>query len=281
VRRDFCGLVRQVCERSLELLLRPDRSLEAATQHVRDVVADLRRGTIDPSLLIISKTMAKKGEADYVAKTAHVELAEKLKKRDPKSAPRPGDRVPYIVIAGAAGAKVYERAEDPQYAETQGLPIDADYYIEQQLRQPLLRIFEPVVGGDPAKVVSMLFAGGEGRRTSAPSAVAKSGLGAFMKKSEKCMVCGAVVPHTAAFCKNCAGTEKAEAAREAKIVERGSVSARKDALRARCSGCVGSALGDAHERCANVSCEIFFERARVCKALDQVQASFTRLNLDW
>merc|ERR1719162_1267852 len=42
VRRDWCALVRQVCERSLELLLRPDRSLEAASEYVRGVVAELR-----------------------------------------------------------------------------------------------------------------------------------------------------------------------------------------------------------------------------------------------
>eukprot|EP00971_Amphidinium_carterae_P203683 4042409-Amphidinium_carterae.1 len=33
----------------------------------------------------------KKGDADYVARAAHVELAEKLRKRDPRTAPRAGD----------------------------------------------------------------------------------------------------------------------------------------------------------------------------------------------
>ena len=40
VRRDWCGLVRQVCERSLELLLRPDWSIDAAVDYVRGIVGD-------------------------------------------------------------------------------------------------------------------------------------------------------------------------------------------------------------------------------------------------
>merc|ERR1712066_140555 len=106
-----------------------------------------------------------------------------------------------------------------RYAQTNGLPIDADYYIEQQLKQPLLRIFEPVVGGDPAKVTSMLFAGGEGRRASAPSTASKAGLGAFFKRGEKCIACNASVAGAEAFCKACDGTEKADVARSAKVKE--------------------------------------------------------------
>mmetsp|Transcript_65330 Transcript_65330/g.202329 ORF Transcript_65330/g.202329 Transcript_65330/m.202329 type:complete len:576 (+) Transcript_65330:555-2282(+) len=281
VRRDWCGLVRQVVERSLELLLRPDRSVDAAAEYVRGVVADLRRGTTDPRLLVISKTLGKKDEADYVAKNAHVVLAEKLKKRDPKSAPRSGDRVAYVVVAGTAGAKVYERAEDPQYAQAQELPMDSEYYIEQQLRLPLLRIFEPCVGGDPGKVDSMLFAGDKGRKVLAPSAAAKGGLGAFIKRGEKCIACRTVVQGAEAFCKSCAGTEAAAAAREAKAAEGRALRERREELRARCAKCVGAALGDAHQRCANVDCEIFFERGRVDKGITEAQAAFSRLKIDW
>jgi DNA polymerase delta subunit 1 len=35
---------------------------------------------------------------DYDAKGAHVELAKKMLKRDPATAPTIGDRVPYVII---------------------------------------------------------------------------------------------------------------------------------------------------------------------------------------
>lgn len=35
---------------------------------------------------------------EYDTKAAHVELAKKMKKRDPATAPAVGDRVPYVII---------------------------------------------------------------------------------------------------------------------------------------------------------------------------------------
>lgn len=34
----------------------------------------------------------------YEGKVAHVELAKKMRKRDPATAPNMGDRVPYVII---------------------------------------------------------------------------------------------------------------------------------------------------------------------------------------
>ena len=42
--------------------------------------------------------------------TIHV-LLFRMRKRDPGSAPKLGDRVPYVIIAGTKGAKAYEKAE--------------------------------------------------------------------------------------------------------------------------------------------------------------------------
>jgi DNA polymerase elongation subunit (family B) len=43
---------------------------------------------------------------DYKVKSAHVELAEKMRKRDPATAPAIGDRVPYVIIKAAKGAQL-------------------------------------------------------------------------------------------------------------------------------------------------------------------------------
>ena len=52
--------------------------------------------------LVITKELTKT-DKDYAAKQAHVELANKMRKRDPGSAPKLGDRVPYVIIAAAKG----------------------------------------------------------------------------------------------------------------------------------------------------------------------------------
>lgn len=39
---------------------------------------------------------------------------------------------------------MYENAEDPKFVLENDLPIDTNYYIENQLKKPLKRIFECV-----------------------------------------------------------------------------------------------------------------------------------------
>ena len=95
------------------------------------------------SNLVITKALSKE---EYAAKQAHTELAERMRKRDAGSAPALGDRVAYVMVKGAAGAKGYEKSEDPLYVLENNIPIDTKYYLENQLSKPLLRIFEPILG---------------------------------------------------------------------------------------------------------------------------------------
>ncbi len=62
------------------------------------------------------------------------------------SAPALGDRVAYVIIKGVKGAAAYEKSEDPIYALENNMPIDTKYYLENQLSNPLMRIFEPIMG---------------------------------------------------------------------------------------------------------------------------------------
>ncbi len=50
----------------------------------KDTIADLLQNKIDMSKLVITKALTKD---DYAAKQAHVELAQRMKKRDAGSAP--------------------------------------------------------------------------------------------------------------------------------------------------------------------------------------------------
>lgn len=52
----------------------------------------------------------------------------------------------YVIIKGIKGAAAYEKSEDPIYVLENNIPIDTKYYLENQLSNPLMRIFEPVLG---------------------------------------------------------------------------------------------------------------------------------------
>lgn len=123
-------------------------------------------------------------------RSAHVELAGKMRKRDPATAPAVGDRVAYVIVKGAKGAKAYEKAEDPIYALEHNVPVDVQHYLDHHLAQPLMRIFEPVLK-NPRELLS-----GEHTRAisvATPSAAA-GGIMRFARVRATCLGCRAPLP---------------------------------------------------------------------------------------
>jgi len=125
VRRDNCALVSNVVTQCLNLIL-IEKNVSMAIEYCQRIISDLLTNRLDLSLLVISKSLGKSaGASDYASKQAHVELAERMRKRDPRSAPVVGDRVAYVITRGAKDAKAHEKAEDPLYVLEHGVPIDA------------------------------------------------------------------------------------------------------------------------------------------------------------
>jgi DNA polymerase delta subunit 1 len=129
-----------------------------------------------------------------------VELAERMRKRDEATAPSVGDRVAYVMIKAAKGSKGYEKSEDPLYVLDNNLPIDYQYYLEHQIKQPLLRIFEPVFNN----AEQILFAGEHTRNIFVPKMVATTGLGKFTVVKKTCLGCKNVLEKDAdVICDKC------------------------------------------------------------------------------
>lgn len=76
---------------------------------------------------------------------------------DPRAEPQYGERVPYVVKAGAPGARLIDRVVSPEEVlrdryssvnvianRTRNMRLDADYYISKTLIPPLERIFNLV-----------------------------------------------------------------------------------------------------------------------------------------
>jgi len=75
---------------------------------------------------------------------AHVNLALRLEKEAPDTAPIAGDRVDYVIY-NSTSTKVSESACLPSEIESGKYSIDVNYYMEKQLKGPLLRVLEKVV----------------------------------------------------------------------------------------------------------------------------------------
>lgn len=188
------------------LPVRPCRArlMSALFRYVKSVIAELLQNKVDLSQLVITKALAK---AEYAAKQAHVELAERMKTRDAGSAPALGDRVAYVIIKGAKDSRAYEKAEDPLYVLENNIPIDTRYYLENQLSKPLLRIFEPILGERASSLrecrqialsqTSAYFrvtVAGDHTRSVQIATPTTGGLMGFVKKTLTCLGCKVPLP---------------------------------------------------------------------------------------
>lgn len=267
VRRDNCEMVRNVIETCLDLILYK-KDVEGAKKFVINTVRDLYLNKIDLSQLVISKALTKSGE-QYASKQAHVELVEKLKKRDEGSAPVLGDRVGYIIIKGAKGSAAYERSEDPVYVLDNGLPIDIDYYVENQLSKPVFRLFEPIMD-DVTKLVR-----GEHTRIKKSNVTISGPLSGFVKKQVVCLNCKAVGK---ILCDNCSVDWI-----EHFITLQNELN-EKEILYSKCwtecQRCQGSIIDEV--LCVNRVCPIFFMRSKVKIDMKDVKSKFDMLKeLQW
>ncbi|GIL73849.1 hypothetical protein Vretimale_5040 [Volvox reticuliferus] len=272
VRRDNCLLVRNVVTTCLERIL-IGKDVQGAVAYVKGVIADLLMNKIDLSLLVISKGLTQDAE-EYDTKIAHVELAKKMRKRDPATAPAVGDRVPYVIIKAAKGAKAWEKAEDPIYALEHSLPIDCQHYLEHHLSQPLLRIFEPVM-----KNPKELLCGDHTRciAVSTPSN-ASGGIMRFAKVTLSCLACKAPLPSGSkdSLCSHCKAQEAEIYSRTLDTVSE--LEGQYGALWTACQRCQGSLHMDV--LCTSRDCPIFYRRKKVQKDLNEAMAQLERFDAD-
>uniref|UniRef100_A0A1I8JJL4 DNA polymerase n=1 Tax=Macrostomum lignano TaxID=282301 RepID=A0A1I8JJL4_9PLAT len=247
-----------------------DRDPDGAVQHAKSVISDLLCNRVDISQLVISKELTKTDD-EYAGKQAHVELANKIRKRDPGSAPQLGDRVPYVIVSAAKGTPAYQKAEDPIYVLENNVPIDTNYYLENQLANPLLRIFEPILGDGKAR--SMLLSGEHTRLVVWPL---------LLLGRAACLGCKAVLPQDAAngaVCKHCEPNESALYQREVGVLR--VLEEKFNRLWTECQRCQGSLHEDV--LCTSRDCPIFYMRKRLQKDLADQDALVGRFGepCDW
>uniref|UniRef100_A0A452RIS1 DNA polymerase n=1 Tax=Ursus americanus TaxID=9643 RepID=A0A452RIS1_URSAM len=267
VRRDNCPLVANLVTASLRRLL-IDRDPAGAVAHAQDVISDLLCNRIDISQLVITKELTR-AAADYAGKQAHVELAERMRKRDPGSAPSLGDRVPYVIIGAAKGVAAYMKSEDPLFVLEHSLPIDTQYYLEQQLAKPLLRIFEPILGEGRAEAVLLR---GDHTRCKTVLTGKVGGLLAFAKRHSCCIGCRTVLSHQGAVCKFCQPRESELYQKE--VSHLNALEERFSRLWTQCQRCQGSLHEDVI--CTSRDCPIFYMRKKVRKDLEDQEQLLRR-----
>lgn len=263
VRRDNCELVKNVVQTCLDRIL-INKDIDGAVRYVKETVRDLYTERIDLSQLVISKTFTK---TNYASKQTHSELAERLRRRG--ATVGIGDRIPYVIVKGDKKMLTHEKSEDPVYVLEHNLPIDKEYYIEQQLSKPLQRLFEPIMDN-----VSSLFSG-EHTKTISQSVSMAGPMNAFVKTLEECVGCrraGSVL------CTDC----RKDFPRHYVAMQRlyNEKAQQYNACWVQCQRCQGSILNEV--LCVNRICPIWYKRTKVKKEIGSLQTKIDKLDeLSW
>jgi len=136
-RRDSAPIVKDIYGGALDILLE-QRSLKNAESFVKDSLVKVLKNEIPIEKFIITKQL----RDDYInpAQIAHRVLADRMTLRDPGNIPQVGERLAFIYVAGRSG-KQGDRIENIEYVHEKSLKPDSEFYITNQIQNPLAQLF--------------------------------------------------------------------------------------------------------------------------------------------
>jgi len=140
-RRDFCKYAKDVFSNLIDGLI-VKRDLQGALKQFDRDMMDLIEKKVPFESFILNKSLSK----NYVNPSVqpHLQVNEKRKKRNPGSEYSVGSRVDYVIIEGPPKSKLADLAEDPEYVLEKNLNVDAEWYCEHQVKEPVTRILAPI-----------------------------------------------------------------------------------------------------------------------------------------
>lgn len=209
-RRDSCLFAIQCFIECCEKIFL-ERNVDEAVRAAKNAIERLYLGNVDMDMLILTSSLSQAPE-EYKTPQAHTVLAQRMAKRDPASAPVVGDRMGYVMVGG--GKSIRDMAEDPEYARKHDLQPNVDYYLDNQLRKPLERLFKPIIG---VTKTAELFRGEHTRRrvTRMPVGDAPAGsLLSFVQLTRTCQQCNETYNpkkhRHQSLCRQCSAKDESE-----------------------------------------------------------------------
>jgi DNA polymerase zeta len=193
-------------------------------------------------------------------------ISTKRMLEDHRAEPQYGQRVPYVVITGAPGARLIDRCVAPEeLLESEHSELDAEYYISKNLIPPLSRIFD-LMGANVRSWYDDMPKVQRVRRVDVDPTllaemdghISKATLESFMKSSS-CLVCKEKMDEEGAICENCS-LERPQSI----VALRGRLTSMEKKVKAVdsiCQTCSGISPTD-EVKCDSKDCPVFYTRVR-------------------
>ena len=136
-RRDSAPIVKDIYGGALDILLE-QRSLKNAESFVKESLVKVLKNEFPIEKFIITKQL--RDDYKNPAQIAHRVLADRMTLRDAGNIPQVGERLAFIYVAGESG-KQGDRIENIDYVKQRNLKPDTDFYITNQIQNPLAQLF--------------------------------------------------------------------------------------------------------------------------------------------
>ncbi|KAG6005557.1 hypothetical protein E4U54_000315 [Claviceps lovelessii] len=263
VRRDGTPAEQKIEEKALKMLF-DTADLSQIKEYFQKQCDKIMRGAVSVQDFCFAREVRLGTYSDKGAPPAGALISTKKMLQDARAEPQYGERVPYVIITGAPGARLIDRSVAPEdLLANPHWQLDAEYYISKNLIPPLERIFNLVGANvrqwydEMPKVqrihqAAAAFDGGPASR--------KMTLESYMR-STHCLVCNAKFDthERDALCPNCrANTPGSLFTLETRL---GAEERRfQDMLRV-CHTCAGSSPLE-EVRCDSKDCPVFWTRTK-------------------
>lgn len=264
VRRDGTPGEQKIEEKALRILFHT-ANLSRVKSYFQEQCTKIMKGKVSIQDFCFAKEVKLGTYSDKGMLPPGALISTRRMLEDPRAEPQYGERVPYVVITGAPGARLIDRCVAPEVLlENDHHELDADYYILKNLIPPLERIFN-LVGANVRQWYDEMPKFQRIRRVEAglltgskEFLLSKKTLESYMKSSS-CLVCHAKLEEEVPICGSCM-----ENAPTSLLILRSRLNkAGKTALNLEkiCRSCAGLVWGE-EVKCDSKDCPVFYSRVR-------------------
>jgi DNA polymerase elongation subunit (family B) len=144
-RRDNAPIVKDVYGGALDIILE-EKDIKKAAEFVKSMLVKVMKSELPLEKFEITKQLRDdykamaEGYTGHATIPAHRILADRITKRDPGNAPSVGERLRYVYIQTDKKLQA-DRIETPEYIVEKKLKLDSQFYITNQIQNPVAQLF--------------------------------------------------------------------------------------------------------------------------------------------
>ena len=264
VRRDGTLAEQKIEEQALKILFR-SADLSRVKSYFQRQCMKIMKGRVSVQDFCFAKEVKLGTYSDKGLPPPGALISTRRMLEDPRAEPQYGERVPYVVITGAPGARLIDRCVAPDVLlHNDNDELDAEYYISKNLIPPLERIFN-LVGANVRQWYDEMPKFQRVRRREVEAApggkefiMSKKTLESYMNSST-CIVCHEKLEEEIAICGTC--KQHADSSLMTLQLQLNKAERKAVNLENVCRSCASLAWGE-EVKCDSKDCPVFYTRTR-------------------